>query len=246
MARSNDAGHVVNVANFKKAINILTSYGDKYAPVKSQITIAELEKVYTAAEKAIDQVAVTLTAYSKAVSDRTNLFKPLSKQTTQLLNSFLVTDANQGLKDQAKSLADKIRGMNNKTTDAMPAEMPAPADDENKKYSTSQFSFVRRAANVKAFIQLVESENAFRNKPETLTKAFWDNIVNEIGLRNQLVDDSYSALTTARKERDQLLYTPQTGLVDLANNGIKKELKGTFGANSDEYRQISAISFKNS
>lgn len=244
MARSTDAGHDVNVANFQKLINLLKSFGAGYAPVKAQLSIAQLEAAYTVANKSITESTAALNAYRSSVASRSDAFKPLNKQITQLLNIFLVTDASDGVKDQAKSLADKIRGMNVKTNEPKPPETPATETDDSRKHSTSQQSYVKRMANLDTFLQIMTTESAFRSQPEVLTKVFWDKLANDLQEKTQSVDDVYYALSAARQTRNDVLYTDRTGIIDIAVNGVKKELKGAFGAGSNEFKQASAIPFR--
>jgi hypothetical protein len=57
-----------------------------------------------------------------------------------------------------------------------------------------------------------------------------------------VVGNTEAALNVARMARNTLLYTKNTGLVDVAL-GVKLYVKSAFGATSPEYKSISDIQF---
>lgn len=89
----------------------------------------------------------------------------------------------------------------------------------------------------------MDTEKVFRPSKEVLSKPYWDATLAKLSAANKNSNDVYSSLKTARSLRNKALYTDITGLVDLVQLGIKKELKGAFGQESNEYRQVSGIKF---
>lgn len=51
------------------------------------------------------------------------------------------------------------------------------------------------------------------------------------------------AYSNARITRDTILYSDDTGLIDIASD-VKKYVKAIFGASSPQFKQISGIKFK--
>jgi hypothetical protein len=84
----------------------------------------------------------------------------------------------------------------------------------------------KNVANLQAMISAVESFGATYNPPRT-------------DMKIPALAVLYPA---ARAERDQLLYTPDTGLVDIAED-MKKYVKHVFGTGNPQYAQIKNLKF---
>jgi len=68
-------------------------------------------------------------------------------------------------------------------------------------------------------------------------------LLAELKAKNTGVINTYTAYSNARIDRNKVLYTDNTGLVDLALE-VKKYVKSVFGAGSPQYKQVSGIKFK--
>jgi hypothetical protein len=60
---------------------------------------------------------------------------------------------------------------------------------------------------------------------------------------NRMAFTAESALVTARRERNEILYAPQTGMIDTAL-AVKAYVKGVFGAASPEFKAVNHIHFQ--
>lgn len=173
MARSTDTGHDINVANFEKMIGILRGFGNQYAPAQTRLTLTELEKALAEAKIALKAAEDAKIAYKSSNAARSDAFKPINKLITRLLAALMTTDALDGVKESGKVIADRIRGQNTKSNDTPAApETPNGSEDE-RSHSTSQQSYDKKASNLRQFLQIIETEKAFRTAPDVLTKAFW-------------------------------------------------------------------------
>jgi hypothetical protein len=70
------------------------------------------------------------------------------------------------------------------------------------------------------------------------------SIHNQLKTKNNDVFNRYSVLLKERNNRDEILYHPLTGLVDISSD-TKTYIKSVFGASSSEYKQISKLQFIN-
>ena len=68
------------------------------------------------------------------------------------------------------------------------------------------------------------------------------NYLSELSTVNTQVKNAANPYSNALISRNKELYTPETGLVDLALE-VKNYVKSVFGASSPEYKQISGIEF---
>ena len=110
MASNSEVGHAKNVANFEKLISFCNGYGGSYNPSKNSIKLTALNTLLTDAQKAVAKVTTQTVAYNNTVNTRMQLFDPIKKLSTRLVNALNATDASDETKADAKSVNKKIQG----------------------------------------------------------------------------------------------------------------------------------------
>lgn len=243
MPNNRDNGHATNIANFQKLINAVISFGAAYAPSKDAYKVPALQALYTAASAAQSAVFGPRADYNQITTKRSVSFKELDRLTTRLMAMFRSSDAEQQVKDFAKTKADKIRGVHKKPSKTA---APAPASGEtpeDKKHSTSQRSYVMRAENYEAFINILKAERSFAPTEADLQAAHLETFHGALVALTNEVDLSYKSLKDVRTLRNEIMYKPDTGLVDVAM-AVKDYVKGAFGPNSPQYNEIKGLRFK--
>ncbi len=242
MPNNGDSGHATNIANFQKLINAVVSFGPAYAPSKDAYKVPALQAQYTACAGANSAVKGPLADYNQTTTKRTSDFIALDRLTTRLIAMFRSSDAGQQVKDFAKTRADKIRGFKKK---ASPAPAPSPENGEtpeDKKHSTSQRSYVMRAENFDAFINILKAEPSFAPTEADLQMAQLESLQSSLIVATNTVDLSYKSLKNVRYLRNDALYKAETGMVEVAK-AVKDYVKGAFGASSPQYKEISGLRF---
>lgn len=233
MASNSEAGHASNVANFQILVNNVTGIGERYKPSNPLLQVTALNPQLTACTAAHSAVKDPLAAKIDTVSDRAALYKPLSKLVTRLFAIFKVSGAKKQVKDNAKTIADKIRGMSKK-------QPPVPGEDP---YSTSQRSFVMQADNFETFISILSVEPTYAPAETELQVATLQAMLTDMRKLTNDVDLVQQVLKKVRIARNTAFYAAETGLVDVALT-VKEYVKGAFGTNSPEYKAIKGLKFK--
>jgi len=103
-------------------------------------------------------------------------------------------------------------------------------------------SYDRQADFFLELIKLADSEAKYNPSETELTTVNMNNYQQQMFTINQTVKDIYTPYSNAIIALNKTLYTPETGLVDLAYT-TKNYIKSAFGASSPEYKQVSGIKF---
>ena len=237
MASNSETGNAVNISNFKLLIDKCTGFGLAYNPGNADLKISNMTNRWVDAAKTQDDINTALQNSKVPINDREELFKPLNKRVTKVVNYLDSTPASKGVKKDAKGLADKLRGFGVKKTPTGDGGTPAEAT-----ISTSHQSYVMKADTFMQLIALLKTVTAYNpNESElkiTELEAYYDDLKdanNKIGTIIAPVED-------ARIARDHALYDEGTGLVDLSL-ACKKYVKSIFGATAPETKTVTGIRF---
>ena len=242
----NETGHIKNIANFENLIIALRSMEDKYNPSATDITIVELQALLVKAKNALEKVRKHEAPYKIAVNNRQQAFDGLNKLVTRVVNAFTASNATEKEIKDFKSLARKITSGKTKTTkkaDEQSTDTATNTDEDTKTKSTSQLSYDNKIANLKSILNYISQVESYKPNEEELKYEKLNDYVNTLPLLNILVNENKSFLTNARIERDQILYTPETGIVARTQK-IKAYIKSIYGATAPQYKMISKISVK--
>lgn len=244
MATTSETGHAKNVANFDELISFITGYGATYNPSKAGIKLTALQTIATNAKNAIGAVNSALPAYSNAVSAREAAFEPLSKLITRVSNAIKATDTTEQVDESAKTLVRKLQGT--RATPKKTEEEKAAAKTEGKEIkeiSSSQMSYDNRLDNFDKLIKLLASVTLYAPNEAELKVTALTTFYNDLKAKNAAVVAATTPLSNARISRNDILYKPNIGLVDLALD-TKTYIKSLFGATSPQYKQVSKLEFK--
>lgn len=243
MANISETGHAKNVANFGTLITVVKGFKTAYNPSKQSITLSALNTLKTKADGAMTQVNIATGANNIAIAAREGAFNPLSKLTTRVLNSLQSTDAPQPVVSSAEALVRKLQGR--RATPKKTAEELATLEAEGtvvKEVSSSQMSFDNRVENFDRLIQLLVPIQEYAPNEVELKIVTLTSHHQLLQTTNAAAVDTTTNLDNARIARNEVLYTPNTGLVPVAKS-VKLYVKSLFGATSAQYKQVLAIKF---
>ncbi|MEI8047156.1 MAG: hypothetical protein WCI92_07240 [Bacteroidota bacterium] len=244
MASTSETGHAKNAANFDTLITCAIGYGATYNPSKPTLLLPALQSQSAEAKNAVRAVNATLPAYTQAVADREVAFAPLNKLTTRILNALKATDTSPQVIESAKALVNKLQGK--RTTPKKTEEEKAAllADGKaTKEISTSQMSYDSRLDNFDKLVQLLSSAPLYTPNETDLQITSIQALYADLSAKNAAVITATIPLSNARITRNDVLYKPNAGLVDIAMD-VKTYIKSVFGASSPQYKQVSALAFK--
>jgi len=244
MASNSESGHTRNVTNFEDLISVVKSYGTVYNPSNELIKVEQLKTMAQNATNSLNLVNSALGSNSIAIAARNVAIAPLSKLSTRILNSIRSCKVVPQIIENAKSLVRKIQGR--RATKKLTVEQKETLKAEGivkKEVSSSQMSFDNRIESFDKLIQLLSGIPQYVPNEIELQVATLTNYNNTLKTLNNEARDVETELSNARIARNEILYTPETGLVDTAT-AAKMYIKSIFGATSPKYKQVSRLAFK--
>ena len=234
-----EVGHAKNVANFADIISYCTAYGSTYNPSKAALQLTALNTLLTSAQTELANVTTAKNAFDTVTGDRQLTFEPLKPLATKVFNYLSVTDAISEIIADAKTINNKLQGKRTGTTAENP---PTEGENQNNTVSVSRQSYDMLTENFASFVDLVSSVPSYTPNETELTTASLTAYLGELQTANTNVINAEVAYSNARISRNSVLYSENTGLVDIASD-VKKYVKAIFGATSPQYKQISGIKF---
>ena len=245
MPSTSEVGHAKNVANLQKLTEQVTVY-TLYNPPVENLTIANLQSLYTTANTKLTEVEDKRNANKNAITLRQSAFENLKPTCTRIINLLDILGLPQGTLDQAKSLNRTIQGGQKKAT-TPPEEGGQPSTGnpplgESKGASTSRQSYTQQADNFGILLQLLATIQTYTPNEDDLKLPNLTTYQASLMSATQSVDQTEAQLNAKLIERDQILYADGTGLYSIAQN-VKKYVKSLYGATSPEYANVSAIKF---
>lgn len=240
MSSTSEVGHAKNVANFADLIAYCTAYGATYNPSKTALQLASLNTLLTSAQTKLSNVTTAKNAFDTVTGDRQLAFEPLKSLATKVFNYLSVTDATDQTIADAKTINNKLQGRRSGTVSETP---PTEVGTAPNTVSVSRQSYDMLTENFSALIDLVSSVPSYTPNETELTTASLTTFHGNLQTANTNVINAEVAYSNARISRDTVLYSDDTGLVDIASD-VKKYVKAIFGATSPQYKQVSGIKFK--
>jgi hypothetical protein len=243
MVSTSETGHAKNLANCSELISDALSFGTAYNPPKASLQVLSMETQLADSRKALGDVNTCLSAYKIAVAARKAAFSILSKYVSRIMNILKSTDTTVYLDESARSIVRKIQGK--RVSPRLTAEEKKAQTDAGKEtveYSSSQMSFDSRIENLDKFIKLLTDIPEYTPNEENLKLTAIREVYKDLDTKNAAVRTAESQLTAARVFRDNLLYKPGTGLIDIATDA-KTYIKAVFGPSSTQYKKVARLKF---
>jgi len=198
------------------------------------------------AKTAITDFNAAEAVWKTAVKARELAFEPLSKFITRVNNALKASGSSSLIDDTAMTLIRKLQGR--RATPKMTDEEKKAAEADGKSVnesSSSQMSYDNRLDNFDKLIKLLATVTEYApNEPELSVDGL-TTLYNDLISKNHDVITAEVPLTNARIARNNVLYTPLTGIIDISVD-VKSYVKSVFGATSPQYKSISGLTFTSS
>jgi len=235
MASTTETGHQINIENFQDLIGFYTGFGAGYTPTNNLIKIPTMNTFLASARNAMDVFHVANGPFINATNIRQEKFEQMKKLTTRIVNAF---DSTQAVTDKmvadARTFVRKIRGVRTKKIDP----------EQQRSISVSQQSYDNLYKHFKSLVSYVRSEPTYNPNETELKGPQLSIFANNLKTANKAVNDALVPLSNAIKNRNKILYTKKTGLLDRALESKSYIISAFDGTNSAEYNQIKGIQFK--
>jgi uncharacterized membrane protein len=236
MASTTETGHNKNVANFSTAYQILQEMGSLYNTSNAKIQLVNLDPIRTSFQNVITELNNKKPIYKNAVSASEVAIAPLGKLMTKSLNYAKSLDISTKDKENINAQAKKIRG------DQKPKSVN-PETTETDGISTSQMTYDSRIANLQAYTNQLASHAQYAPNETEIQIASFQTLHTTLVTLSQAVNSAGNALITARKNRNDILYSNDTNVIQLIKD-IKAYLKSLGDAGKPYYNAIVKLQFK--
>ena len=238
MTSTIETGHIRNIANFGSLINFVKAHGQAYRPIKPSLAVDALEAKKTEVQTIVNEVQAAKARFDIAGNERRNAFEGLKPLATRVVNAFAVSGADALAVSSLKSANKKLQG-------SKPVATQAPKDQNQLpgKISVSQQSYDQQTAHFSGMIEILRQHPAFVPNETELTVGALDQKLAGLQAVNTAVIGAYTAYNNALIRRNNSLYDPLTGLLQVAKE-VKLYIKSLFGASSPQYKQVSGIEFR--
>ena len=238
MASVSEVGHGKNAANLASGIQILEEMGNLYNPTNPNIFLPNLNTIKAELNNVITVLNTKKPIYKNAVANREILIAPLSKKTTKSLNFFKSLNVSVTDKENVANQVKKIRG------DKSPKKTN-PETTESDAISTSQMSYDNRIANLDTYINQLSSHPQYVPNETEIQVASLQAYHQELATASSQVNAAGNALLTARKNRNEVLYTNENNVIKLMQE-VKAYLKSLGDAGTPYYKAFVKLKFKDS
>ena len=243
MASNSETKKKKNVTNLESLITSATALGTSYNPSKDSIKLLNLQTLLSTSKEALSALNTAESTYANAVDARELEFEPLGKLITKVNNSLKASDSTTQTDESAKTIIRKLQGKraSAKLTDEEIKALQAEGK-EVTQISVSQMGYDSRLENFDKLISLLLTVPQYNPNEEELKTDSLKALHTKLKTKNTDVVTAAIQLDNARNNRNEILYKPLTGLVDLASDS-KMYIKSVFGASSPQFKQVSKLTF---
>ncbi|UAY52532.1 hypothetical protein [Ferruginibacter albus] len=196
------------------------------------------------AADALKQVKATKTTVDNATNARKDIFTPIRKLCTRIVNALAGCDVDEGVVENAKTINGKLQGKK-ASKDETPETPATPDTPVPKKISASQQSFDNLVDHFDKLVELLKQQSNYIPNEVELQTSSLIALSGNFTTANDAVVDAITEWSNAMIERDRRLYAAKTGIIDTVAD-VKDYVKSVYNATSREYKQLSSIQFKHS
>jgi hypothetical protein len=234
--------HLENVSRFRKIILTLTELGEKYVPVHDLISLSALRSKLIGAENVLTAVDTNDAAQNAANYERFEEFKSIAILTAKVKNAVELTSKNTSLNAALQNILDEL---NNLPIDNLLIDNSS-ATDFNEKLAANgilQRNYDYIIAHFTAIIKLLETREDYQpDNTEVKIENLQEKLIN-MSQTNNAAKMAEITAADAREDRNDILYNPQNGIIELVDL-VKNHLLTTFGKENETYQNIAALEFK--
>lgn len=243
MASISDTSHAKNVTNLESLISAVITIGATYNPSKDSIKLPTLQTLLTNANESLIALKSAESANSTAIDVRELAFKPTGSLFTKVSNALKASSSSVQADETAKTILRKLQGKraSAQLTDEEKTAIAAEGKEVNQ-ISASQMGYDERVENFEKLISLLQSIPDYNPNEEELKIETLQALLADLKAKNSEVMKTYFVLETARGVRNDLLYKPLSGVVDISAD-VKSYIKSVFGATSNQYKLVSKLRF---
>ncbi|MDR1372170.1 MAG: hypothetical protein LBJ17_03440 [Dysgonamonadaceae bacterium] len=235
-----ESGISTNVANFDKLTGVIIGFGNRYNPGVARLTVNALQEQSVHVKTSINEVDDSMAHVIIDEGHRQEQFSLLLPLATRIQASTKFFGMVESTSKHVKEIVRKIRG---KRVHSLESEAAKAGDKPTKHISVSQVSFTEQIEHLNQLIMLLAADPAYKPTEADMKIDGLRDYYDRLGVVNDACVETNRLLEEARERRNELLYTPVTGMIDTAL-AVKEYVKFAFGVKSPEYKEVYHITFK--
>ncbi|MBL7731989.1 MAG: hypothetical protein JNM88_12480 [Chitinophagaceae bacterium] len=244
MKKNPESGNIKNLASMQLLISYCTQMGSKYNPANQLISLARLRSLYTTAALAQDEVNNRVNEENNAKNLRYYAFQGLGTLCSSVVASYTSGGASiESIRD-AQYLLRKVQGRRAKAIEPPPAVKEGETAAQVNHISASQSGMDQQINHFSRLITLLSADSIYKPNEEELTLEKLADRLELMKKRNEEVLTATAILTSARSQRNIVMYDHNAGMVDMALL-TKKYVRSVYQGKGDEFKKINSIPFRN-
>ena len=240
---TDQTGHEQNVVNLGIILSSVSTFKELYNPPQEELTIDGLTQIKSDGEKANAAVTSAENIFKNSISARTTSFDHLDFFITRVINALRISRAPEQTILQAENIVRELRG---KRATPKPAAAKGVSDNETttgtRQMTLHNSNMDRKIENFNKLVQFLSGVAEYKPNEADISMKGLITRLAELKSLTAGYTAANAALDAARLERNSVLYSKTTGLVDVAMD-VKLYVKSVFGARSPQYKEISNIVF---
>lgn len=242
MASLTESGLARTVANSDKFIKSIVQIKN-YNPSNPDLSCEAIQKTSANVKDAMSAVSRASAAFKNAIKSREIGFELLSRFASRIYNTIKASDKNRS-DVTAREYVRKIQGRRvsaKRTAEEKKSDIEAGI--QYNEVSASQMSYDSRLDNFGMLMDVVVATPSYAPNEEDLKVESLNAFLADLKQKNIAVMEAQTILYKARALRNELLNKDETGLIDIILSA-KAYLKGAFGPTSQQYKEVSGLSFR--
>lgn len=237
---ANEAGDNKLLGNDGKLIDFLAAEA-AYAPPNAKLAITAMRAQLTAAQAAVQDVAIKLAPSKAAIIARQTAYELLKDVVMRSRNVLKAAGVSKKTLDTVETAVRKVLGR--RKTATVKDDPATPANEADANHSAAQTSFENQLGNFRTLLAIYAGIPEYQPNDAGLKLTALNAYADDLQAKNEAVSATFVPLSQARGLRDQLLYTNEDCVVNLALLA-KAYAAGEFGTKSNVYKQIKGLKFQ--
>jgi len=215
---TSETGFEKNLSLYEQMITELEADSENYTPPIEKLSIDTLKSNVAPLQAALDDVNTCLADYTFAVNERQADYTDMEKRITQVNDLLPLLGVETRTIADMKSVYDKVKGYS----------------------SNSEQGFDHLKKNFDSYLAMLKKISIYRSNEPTLTIEALTTLSADLEIKNKATSTTDSAVSSARRKRNELMYNEETGIVPLCKN-VKQYYKVKEGVNGAMYQRLVAL-----
>lgn len=255
---NSEVGHAKNVANLEDLFTRCGSFGPAFNPPRAELQVSGLQQKHREAQMALHHLSDCEVREQDATNNRKAAFKALRGLVTRVINTMIACGVSAKSVEDARVIQRRITGgrankngtktnpptseetLEGNTSDSAATE----AEPTPRTNSTSRQSYDLLVEHLSKLNLLLQRESKYTPNELDLQLSGLQAYEQQLRYLLTMVTAAETASEAARIRRKEVLYDETTGLVAVALQ-TKSYVKALFGNNSEQYKQVKGIPFRN-